>query len=77
MLQNKLLLIITLTLTTSCSSVSVVKCYNSVQSEYPNSIIFPIPNNPYQFIVCDSDKVYYVETMSWKNSNITDVIIVK
>ena len=68
----------------SCFSLSCnqdatnpLKCYLKVKEKHNNSIIFPIPNEKYKFIVVDTcGKVTYVETLDSDTPDVSNEIVV-
>ena len=72
------LIIFILTLLCGCKSDAVHLSY--VQERYPNSVVFPIPDEPGKFVVIDSNHtVIYLTTIAWPNGEIdvTNAIKIK
>lgn len=80
--MKKLLSILFFTLfLTSCRNSEAfdrASCYQSVQKVYPQSTIYPFPENDYNYVVVDScGGVHHVKTMSSETSEITQDVLIK
>ena len=60
----------------SCESFDNSRCMSTVQSEYPNAKVFPLPDKDYRYIVVDTcGKVLYVRVMGkWDEITTTNLV---
>lgn len=70
--MKKLLIIPLLAMLCSCEGVSEYKCQQAVEKMFPDARVWRV-NKGYTFIVEDSLHLYYVETMSVRKAEVTDI----
>lgn len=61
---------------TSCEEgMNAIKCYMNVKQKFPKAKIYSL--GEYKYIVLDSNKVYEVKTLNFRDSKVSDVIELK
>ena len=70
--MNKLLITQLLAMLCGCEGMNEYKCQQAVEKMFPDAKVWRVDNG-FRFVVEDSLHLYYVENMSTRKAEVTDI----